>query len=231
MFPQRIQVRQQIFIDGDDTLWFCNRYYESAFQAFVAFLNHSSLTPQQVRAVLSDIDAQQGYGSASFTQSLRQTYQRLAERPLSTDDLDYIERLGGKILHQPIELIDGVKETLGYLGRRHHLTLLTRGDHDEQQQKVEQSGLAAYFQQVIIVAKKEIMTYKNLVQAFDLDPAMSWMIGDSPRSDINPALQAGLNAVYIPQSSTWTIEQQELYQISARQLLQLRTFTELCHYF
>ena len=189
------------------------------------------LTPQEVRAVLSEIDAQQGYGSASFTQSLRLTYQRLTEHQLGTDDLDYIENLGGKILHQPIELIDGVKETLDYLGRRHHLSLLTRGDHDEQQQKVEQSGLAAYFQQVIIVAKKETMTYKNLAQEFGLDPTMSWMVGDSPRSDINPALQAGLNAVYIPQSSTWMIEQQELYQINTRQLLQLRAFTELRYYF
>lgn len=231
MFSQKRQEGQRIFIDGDDTLWFCNRYYERAIQAFVAFLNHSLLTPQEVRAVLSEIDAQQGYGTVSFTHSLQQTYQRLAERQQSTDDLDYIERLGEKLLHQPIELIDGVKETLDYLGNRHDLILLTRGDHGEQQRKVEQSGLATYFQQVIIVAKKETMTYKNLIQEFGLDPARSWMIGDSPRSDINPALQAGLNAVYIPQSSTWTIEQQALCLISTRQLLQLRTFTELRHYF
>src|SRR6476660_1599233 len=110
MLMQRSQTVQHMFIDGDDTLWFCNRYYESTFQAFLAFLNHPLLTSQEIRAVLSEIDAQQGYGTASFMQSLQQTYQRLAEHQLSTDDLDYIERLREKILHQPIELIDGVKE-------------------------------------------------------------------------------------------------------------------------
>src|SRR5205807_7172189 len=139
-----------------------------------------------------------GYGSANFTKSLVETYRRLAEKDLQDEDVQYVRQLGEQIRSQPLQLLEGVRETLVYLSPRHDLFLLTKGDSEEQKLKVEQSGIEGYFRQVVIVPEKDVSTYHRIVSELQIDPQHTWMIGNSPRSDINPALAAGLNAVYIP---------------------------------
>ena len=95
-------------------------------------------------------------------------------------------------------MIDGVPETLAELAARHDLTLFTKGHPEEQKLKVERSGLGRYFAHTAIVKEKNADAYRTLVVERDMDPARTWMIGNSPRSDINPAIEAGLNAVFIP---------------------------------
>jgi len=221
---------QQLLIDGDDTLWECHQYFEKAIEAFIAFLNHARLTPQEVRDTLNEIEATQGYGSACFTQSLQETYRRLAER-VRDEGVQWITALGEQVRDHPIQVISGVRGTLEYLTLRHELILLTKGDHQEQIHKIERSGLRAFFQQVIIVEEKNLQTYIKLIKTLSLDPERTWMIGNSPRSDINPARQADLNAVYIPRDSLWSRERQELSHGGIGRLLILNTFTELCDHF
>ena len=220
-----------LLIDADDTLWENNIYFEQAIHAFIGFLDHSSLTPAEVRAVLDEVEKLMGYGSTNFTRSLVETYRRLAEKDLQDEDIQQIRQFGEQIRSHPLQLLDGVKETLNYLSPRHDLILLTKGDIEEQKLKVEQSGIEECFKQVIIVQEKDVATYHRVARELQLDPKDTWMIGNSPRSDINPALAAGLNAVYIPHPHTWHLEHEEVQNTREGHLLTLSVFADLCTYF
>src|SRR5207302_10899926 len=191
-------MRYHLLIDADDTLWENNIYFEQAIHAFITFLNHSQLSREEVRAVLDDVERLMGYGSVNFTRSLVETYRRLAEKDPQDEDIQRVHQLGEQIQSHPLQLLDGVKETLDYLSPRHDLVLLTKGDFEEQKLKVERSGIEQCFRQVVIVPEKDVATYHRLVNELHVDPIHTWMVGNSPRSDINPALATGLNAVYIP---------------------------------
>jgi putative hydrolase of the HAD superfamily len=220
-----------LLIDADDTLWANNIYFEQAIHAFITFLAHSQLTPQEVRAVLDDVERLMGYGSANFTRSLVETYHRLAEKDLQDEDIRRVRQFGEQVRSHPLRLFDGVEETLDYLSSCYDLFMLTKGDLEEQKLKVERSGVERYFQQVVIVQEKNVTTYHHLIKELQIDPGQTWMIGDSPRSDINPALAANLNAVYIPRPDTWHLEHEEVQNIGKGQLLTLSAFTELRTYF
>lgn len=224
-------MRYQLLIDADDTLWENNIYFERAIHAFISFLDHSRLTPQEVRAVLDEMERLMGYGSVNFTRSLVETYRRLAERDLQDEDVRQVQHFGEQIRTHPLELMDGVRETLDYLSPRHDLFLLTKGDVEEQKLKIERSGIEHYFRQVEIVPEKDAATYRRIVEELQVDPRHTWMIGNSPRSDINPALTAGLNAVYIPHPHTWHMEHEEVLHSGKGQLLTLSAFSELRSHF
>jgi putative hydrolase of the HAD superfamily len=224
-------MRYHLLIDADDTLWENNIHFENAIHAFIAFLNHSRLTPAEVRAVLDDVERLMGYGSANFTKSLVETYLRLAEKDLQDADVQQVRQFGEQILAQPLQLLDGVSATLDYLAGRHELILLTKGDAQEQQLKVERSGIAEIFRQVLIVPEKDVAVYRRVVRELGAEPDQTWMVGNSPRSDINPALTAGLNAVYIPHPHTWHFEHEQIQQAGAERVLTLSTFAELRRHF
>jgi putative hydrolase of the HAD superfamily len=224
-------MRLYLIMDADDTLWENNIYFEQAIHSFVIFLDHSRLSREEVRAVLDEVERLMGYGSANFTKSLIETYRRLAEKDLLDEDIEQIRRFGEQIRTHPIHLIEGVRETLDYLSARHDLFLLTKGDSEEQKLKVERSGIEEYFKQVVIVPEKDVATYHRVVNELQIDPQRAWMIGNSPRSDINPALDAGLNAVYIPHPHTWHLEHEEVQYVEEGRLLTLSTFAELSNSF
>jgi putative hydrolase of the HAD superfamily len=223
-------MRQYLIVDADDTLWENNIYFERAFDEFVAFLDHSSLTAPEVRAALDAIEAinakVHGYGSLNFGRNLRETYERLCERQIDEGDLQAVMRFAERILECPMEVIEGVEETLDYLAGRHDLTLFTKGHPDEQKLKVERSGLGRYFNHMAIVKEKDAPAYRKLVQERAMDPARVWMIGNSPKSDVNPALEAGLNAVFIPHAHTWVLEKEEIRPVEGR-LVVLERFDQL----
>ncbi|MBE3560124.1 MAG: HAD hydrolase-like protein [Ktedonobacteraceae bacterium] len=224
-------MRYHLLIDADDTLWENNIYFEQAIHAFIAYLNHSQLTAQEVRAVLDEVERLMGYGSANFTRSLVETYRRLAEKEPGEEEIQQVRRFGEEIRTHPLQLLDGVEETLHYLSSRHDLVLLTKGDYEEQKLKVERSGVEQFFRQIFIVEEKNVATYSRIAGELDVDPKRTWMIGNSPRSDINPALAVGLNAVFIPHPHTWHFEHEEVQPIGDGQLLTLAAFKELRTHF
>jgi putative hydrolase of the HAD superfamily len=223
--------RLSLLIDADDTLWENNIYFERAFEAFCDFLDHSSLTPPQVRDVLNEIELVNskihGYGSKNFGRNLQQAYQHLAEREIRDPDLRHVLSLAERILEQPIEIIEGVEETLGYLAERHDLTLFTKGHPDEQLMKVDRSQLGRYFSHTAVVKEKDAGAYAQLVAQRGLARGLTWMIGNSPKSDINPALEAGLNAVLVPHPHTWVLEHQDLRQSGDGRFLKVERFADL----
>jgi putative hydrolase of the HAD superfamily len=226
--------RQFLLIDADDTLWENNIYFERAFEEFAGFLGHSSMTPVEVRGVLDEIeDANNkihGYGSLNFARNLRQCYQHLAEREVREEDLKTVMGFAERILECPMEVIADVPETLEYLSSRHDMTLFTKGHPEEQKLKIDRSGLGIFFRHAAIVREKDAAAYRKLVDDQGMVPARTWMIGNSPKSDVNPALEAGLGAVFVPHAHTWALERQGIQRGNGR-LLEVERFGDLRRHF
>lgn len=224
-------MRNYLLIDADDTLWENNIYFEQATHDFITFLNHSTLSSDEIQRILDGVERVMGYGAVNFTNSLVETYRRIAESDVTEEGIQQVRQFGERILQQPLELLEGVQETLDYLLPRHELMLLTKGAVEEQKLKVERSGIEQYFSRVTIVAEKNVAAYQELVQELQVEPTLTWMIGNSPRSDINPALAVGLNAVYIPHPHTWHMEHEAVQNVGTGQLLQLTRFSDLRMHF
>lgn len=207
-------MRWTLWIDADDTLWENNVFFEEAFSAFVEHLHHSTLNAAQVRLILDEIEHTNnpvhGYGAANFARNLQQCFDHLCEREVTPGDRARIRRIGDDLAQHPMHILDGVPETLAHLARRHHLVLFTKGNPLEQQAKIDRSGLASYFRGVHIVKEKDVPTYQATLAANQWQPDHCWMVGNSPKSDINPALAAGLGAVYIPHPRTWHLEHEQV---------------------
>jgi putative hydrolase of the HAD superfamily len=234
--PKQLDTPQTLLIDADDTLWENNIYFERAIARFISFLNHREYSPEQVREVLNDVEREcivsHGYGLQSFAHALAQTFERLSVEPL-TPKLRYrIHEFTHVIADHPVEFLPQVPETLQYLATRHHLILLTKGAIAEQSGKVERSGIKEYFSAVEIVAEKSCATYLGITAKYDLAKDSTWMIGNSPRSDINPALAAGLNAIFIPHEGTWILEHEEVCTAEPpSRLLIVEKFADLGEHF
>ena len=223
---------QTLLIDADDTLWENNVYFERAIAAFVGYLNHHSYTPVEVRNALNAVEREtilaRGYGVTSFTRSLVTCFERLSTEPVTEEKRERVVSFAQTIRDQEIELLPGVAETLADLGARHRLILMTKGDHAEQADKLTRSGLAPLFNAVEIVPEKDAPTYHAVIARHELAPHTSWMIGNSPKSDINPALAAGLHAVFLFHKDTWVLEHAALSAAPRGQyLLELDAFARL----
>jgi putative hydrolase of the HAD superfamily len=224
---------QTLLIDADDTLWENNVYFERAIAAFISHLNHHTFTPAEVRNALNDVEREtilaHGYGLSSFTRSLVTCYERLTEEAVTETNRARIVSFAQTIADQDIELLLGVPETLADLATRHKLILMTKGNHAEQADKLARSGLAPHFSAVEIVKEKDPATYHEVIARHELTPHSSWMIGNSPKSDINPALAAGLHAVFLFHKDTWVLEHAEITAPPAGQrLLECDSFAKLC---
>src|SRR5512142_2516599 len=183
---------QALLIDADDTLWANNVYFEQVIAEFISFLNHQTFTREEVRAVLNEVErdciVKHGYGSNSFVQALVDTFERLAIEPVTPAHHETIRGLACHLAEHPIVPFEGVPETLKYLADRHHLIMVTKGNIVEQSNKVDRSGLKDYFSAVEIVAEKDPATFGSVVDKYALAKDQTWMIGNSPKSDVNPAL-------------------------------------------
>ena len=227
---------QTLLIDADDTLWENNIYFERAITAFISYLDHRVHTPEEVRAHLNAIEhttvADHGYGLASFRRSLITCFERLADSPLTDEKRQRIHSFAQSIADQEIELLPGVSETLAALSRRHRILLVTKGDPEEQTGKLQRSGLAPFFSAIEVLPEKHDEAYKALAAQHACDCTTTWMIGNSPKSDINPALAAGLHAVFIPHDYTWVLEHEVVNPPPAGQsLLELPSFADLTNHF
>ena len=225
---------QHLVFDADDTLWQNNIYFEEAFDQFCAYLNHSKLMSAEIRAVLDEIEIENnrihGYGAVNFGRNLSQCYLRLAEKAVEERDLERVAAFAHAILSREVELMDGVAETLPFLAEKHELTLFTKGEPGEQNGKIDRSGLRPLFVHCAIVKEKTEKAYADLARARDFDLERTWMIGNSPKSDINPALAAGMRAVFVPHERTWSLEREEIREIPGR-LVVVKEFRDLAKLF
>ena len=201
--------QQTLLFDADDTLWENNIYFERAITAFISYLDHRVHTPDEVREHLNRCEratiAAHGYGVSSFRRSLVDCFEQLSDAPVTPEKHARIVAFTEAISAQEIELLPRVAETLAELSHRHTLVMVTKGNVDEQTDKLERSGLRPYFRAVEVLAEKNVAAYRELIVRHGWDAKSTWMIGNSPKSDVNPALGAGLNAVFIPHDATWVL--------------------------
>jgi putative hydrolase of the HAD superfamily len=204
-----------LIFDADDTLWDSNIHFlevEALFSAEMVTAEVGAI--EAVRAAIRrrelEIIKSHGYGREPFVVLMRMVAEELAP-PLARDTLGAaVERIAAHFLERECELLPDVEPTIIELAARHHLTLFTKGHPREQLRKLERSGLRRLFSHVEVPPEKDEAAYRRLVEAAALDRKRAFMIGNSPRSDINPALRAGLRAVFIPHPHTWELEHEEL---------------------
>ena len=199
-----------VAFDGDDTLW----HNET----------HFSLTQQRLRELLlshapdADVDHRlfaiemqnlklYGYGIKSFTLSMLETAIEVTDGRIPAADLKVILGWGKRMLEEPTELLDGVRETLIEVSRRHTILLITKGDLFDQESKLARSGLAELFAGVEILSDKRTETYRQVLDRRGIAPREFLMVGNSLRSDIVPVVELGATAVHIPYHLTWRHEQ------------------------
>src|ERR1700730_12158443 len=202
--------RNTLLIDADDTLWENNVFFEKLIEDFISLVESCGYTRAYIRHILNETERknirQFGYGVRCSGRSLEETYLKLAEQMEVRETPSQIHERVLELERTPPKILDGVPETLAYLTERHRLILFTKRHAAEQAAKVERSGLQGLFEFIEIVPEKEHETYGTLVHKHKIVKSHGWMIGNSPRSDINPAMKIGLNAVYIPHQDTWQLE-------------------------
>jgi putative hydrolase of the HAD superfamily len=227
---------QTLLIDADDTLWENNIYFERAIAAFISYLDHKEYSREEVRQKLNEVERENvrlhGYGLNSFRRALVTCFERLSTGPVTPEKHERIMSFAQSIADQEIELLEGVVETLPILAARHRLILMTKGNPIEQWDKLERSGLRVHFTAVEVPKEKDPDAYRDVCSRYELAPHTTWMIGNSPKSDINPALACGLHAVYIHHPHTWVLEHELRDEPPAGQhLLEVENFGELVKWF
>jgi putative hydrolase of the HAD superfamily len=219
-----------VAFDGDDTLW----HNES----------HFNVTQQELRELLlshapdADVDHRlfgiemanlkiYGYGIKSFTLSMLETAIEVTDGRIPASDLNVILGWGKRMLQQPIELLDGVPETLVEVSRKHSVLLITKGDLFDQESKLARSGLGELFQGVEILSEKNRESYRQVLERRGIEPGEFAMVGNSLRSDILPVVELGAVAVHIPYHLTWRHEHVEDHEMPAHGWHRLESIREL----
>jgi len=204
---------RNLIIDCDDTLWENNRFFLEAHKKFVALMESRGYNPSDADSLLLRLEMENvpkyGYGARSQAMSMADVY-RLLEPAPEQDVLAAIEAIGADVFSHPVSLLPGVLETLPRLFERYRMLMFTKGNPEEQMGKIEKSPVKGYFHHVKVVSEKDDRTFKEVLDEFGMEPHETWMIGDSPRSDIMPALANGVKSVYIPFSMTWALEHHPL---------------------
>jgi putative hydrolase of the HAD superfamily len=168
-----------------------------------------------------------GYGSKAFCQSLHEVARTLGATNLEPQIAGWEDF----IFHHPIETMPGVRETLPVLqARGYRLVMFTKGNPEEQLGKLRRSGLAPHFAATEVVFEKTVAAYREVLDRQALRAADTWMIGNSPRSDINPAKAAGLRTVFIPYHTTWQHEIEEISPNGGTTII-LEDFSQLTGHF
>lgn len=202
-----------IGIDGDDTLWHSEGHFHVTEQHFVEILE-PWVDAGTVSSALLEAERRNlalfGYGVKGFTLSMIETALTLSGHRIDATQVERILALGKELLAHPVELLDGVAETLDVLRSDHRLVLITKGDLFHQESKVAASGVAELFEGIEIVAEKDPATYARVLARMGAAPQAFCMVGNSVRSDIAPVLELGGSGVHVPYHVTWALEHAEV---------------------
>jgi putative hydrolase of the HAD superfamily len=204
---------QHILCDADDTLWENNIFYESARKEFIALCTRHNLNQRKIEQDFISLETQivhdKGYGTINFILILETLCKKLLPPSASPEFESMLDRFVAKI-RAPRTLLPGVKETLVTLRQNYSIYVLTKGDFDEQSEKLTRAGLYDFFHDRFIVSEKNEFLYRSILKQKSWIAETVCMVGNSPKSDINPALRSGMWAVFIPYHQTWYMEDEPL---------------------
>lgn len=219
-----------IGFDADDTLWHNENIFEKTHQRYRALLAqyHDSATVERTLFATEMRNLElYGYGVKGFTLSAIETAIGLTEGKIRADEIQQLIELGREMLSHPVELLEGVAETLAALSGRHRLLVITKGDLRDQERKLAKSGLADYFERVEIVSEKDAATYERILQRHDIAAHRFLMVGNSLRSDILPVLTLGAAGAHVPYHLTWAAERVEEFPAAEGRFFRLDSLREL----
>lgn len=198
-----------IAFDADDTLFINEPYFEATEKKFnglmESYLSHQSLSQELFRQQIENLPLY-GYGIKSYILSMIETTIKVSNGTASLKHIERILELGKELLQQPIELLDGVEETLKALHGKYKLVVATKGDLKDQQRKLHDSGLGPYFHHIEVMADKTELNYEKLLKRLDIEAHEFFMVGNSLRSDVLPVLNIGGYAAHVPFHTTWAHE-------------------------
>lgn len=199
-----------IAFDGDDTLWHSEAGFVEVQEAFrelcAPYLDADAVDAELYRTEAANMAAF-GYGVKAFTLSMVETAVRISSGAIPASAIAEIVESGKALLNRPVELCEGAAESVEKLSPDHRLLLLTKGDLLHQERKVAGSALAQHFDRIEIVSEKSAETYERIMREEGVSSHGFLMVGNSLRSDVLPALDAGAHAVHVPYQFTWVHEQ------------------------
>jgi len=198
-----------IAFDADDTLFVNEPYFEETEQKFCAlmsdYLSHQGLSQELFRTEINNLDLY-GYGIKGYTLSMIEAAMKISNNTISIETIEKIIVLGKELLQKPIELLDGVEDTLKALHGKYKLVVATKGDLKDQRRKLHDSGLGKYFHHIEVMSDKQEKDYTDLLNRLEIQSDAFFMIGNSLKSDVLPVLAIGGHAVHIPYHTTWEHE-------------------------
>jgi putative hydrolase of the HAD superfamily len=224
-----------LFVDADDTLWESNIYFDAVVAEYVGMVAAHGRAPGEAHSRLMDIERVRtkrfGYGIGNFQSSIELACQELLEGRDWSSEAGRIKELCTGLRRRAPPMLPGVADTLRALAGRHRIVLFTKGNSDDQLAKVARSGLRGLMHQVDVVAEKDADTYADALRRHGADGRRTWMIGNSPKSDVIPALETGMGAVFIPHHATWMLERCDLPDPAHPRLLIVERFADLTDHF
>lgn len=198
-----------IVFDADDTLWVNEPFFRET-EATCCELLHEFAEPQLIMKTLYDLEIRNlpvyGYGIKGFMLCMIETAMIISNGKVPNQIIEQIIVLGKAQLTHPVELLEGVKETLATLSKHYPIALATKGDLLDQQRKIKLSGLSEYFSHIEIMSDKKQADYDHLFKALGVAPKEIMMVGNSLKSDVLPILKLDGYAVHIPFHTTWIHE-------------------------
>ncbi|HAY3549903.1 HAD family hydrolase [Elizabethkingia meningoseptica] len=201
-----------IAFDADDTLWVNEPYFQDAEKEFCKllqdYLPEHSVSEELFKTEMKNLHLY-GYGVKGFMLCMIETIGRISDDAASLKLVNKTIELGHELLQKPIQLLDGVQNTLENLAGKYKLVVATKGDLLDQERKLKNSGLVDFFHHIEIMSDKQINDYKKLLKHLDCTPDHFLMLGNSVKSDIMPVLDLGGYAAHIPYHTTWAHEQHE----------------------
>ena len=198
-----------IAFDADDTLFVNEPYFQETEQKFCAlmsdYLSEQGLSQELFKTEVDNLHLY-GYGIKGYTLSMIEAALKISNNTLSVEAIERIIVFGKELLQRPIELLDGVEETLKSLHGNYKLVVATKGDLKDQRRKLHDSGLGAYFHHIEVMSDKQEKDYSDLLNRLEIKPKEFFMIGNSLKSDVLPVLGIGGYAVHVPYHTTWEHE-------------------------
>ncbi|MGN6549121.1 MAG: HAD family hydrolase [Pararhizobium sp.] len=201
-----------IGFDADDTLWQNEMFFKLAEDRFVSLLSdyaEAAHVPERLLAAERRNLGQYGFGIKGFTLSMIETAIEVSDGAVPAAVIAEILAAGREMLKHPVETLPDVREVLADLSQTHRLVLITKGDLLDQERKLAESGLGDFFTGVEIVSDKTAATYARIFARHGDGPARAVMVGNSLRSDVLPAIEAGSWGVHVPHALTWAYEHAE----------------------
>lgn len=206
---------KHIIFDADDTLWENNIFFIDTTESFFDLCVEAGFERNSVINLFNEIELREvvdkGYGSKTFRHILDLLFTKL-NNETQLDKTKYDELIGKFNSHTEKDppLFPGVPEVLKLLAQKYDLYMLTKGNINEQQEKINRSGLKQYFKKDFVVTEKNDNTYLSILKKHDWIAGECCMVGNSPKSDINPSLRCGMYAIYIPYAFTWKLDNENL---------------------